>query len=214
VASLSFNVYARVTVSLPVDVKSEGAPVRIALERVEPGRVEVNVRRDDLKTLEAQGAVYAVLGRQLEGLVPGDVRTFAGVALASPLGLKGAARLKPDKVNVTIRVVAQPHEVKNVVVGLFVSPEVAERFEVRKKDLNEWRIDVEVQADEAVFEAPGALEIRALALVTSDLLPPAGQSTEEQTRTLPVIFLTPKGVSVVGNRTVQVILVPRSGGSP
>jgi diadenylate cyclase len=213
-ASLNFEVHARVTVSLPVDVKSEGGPVRIALERVEPARVQVDVRREDLKTLEAQGAVYAVLGRQLEGLVPGDVRTFAGVALAPPLGLKGAARLTPDKVNVTIRVVAQPRLVKNVVVGLYVSPEVAERYEVHKKDLNEWRIDVEVQADEAVFEAPGALDIRALAIVTSDLLPPAGQPAEEQMRTLPVIFLTPKGVSVVGSRTVQVVLVPRPGSSP
>jgi len=99
-------------------------------------------------------------------------------------------------------------------VGLFVSPEVAERYEVRKKDLNEWRTDVEVQADEAVFEASGALDIRAIALVTSDLLPPAGQSAEEQTRTLPVIFLTPKGASVVGSRTVQVTLVPRPGSTP
>jgi diadenylate cyclase len=214
VASLSFNVYARVPLSLPVDVKSEGGPVRIALERVEPARAEVDVRRDDLKTLEAQGAVYAVLGRQLEGLAPGDVRTFEGVALAQPVGLKGVAKITPLTVDVTVRVVAQPRLIKNVVVGLFVSPDVAERYEVRKKDLNEWRTDVEVQADEAVFEAPGSLDIRAIALVTSDLLPSAGQSAEEQTRTLPVVFLTPKGASVVGSRTVQVILVPRPGSTP
>ena len=213
-ANLNFTVHARVMVSLPVDVKSEGGPVRIALERVEPARVDVDVRREELKTLEAQGAVYAVLGRQLEGLAPGDMRTFQGVALAQPLGLKGAAKLTPEKVDVTVRVVAQPRLIKNVVVGLFVSPEVAERYEVRKKDLNEWRTDVEVQADEAVFEASGALDIRAIALVTSDLLPPAGQSAEEQTRTLPVIFLTPKGASVVGSRTVQVTLVPRPGSTP
>jgi diadenylate cyclase len=213
-SSLSFNVFARVAVSLPVDVKAEGGPVRIALERVEPARVDVDVRRDDLKTLEAQGAVYAVLGRQLEGLAPGDVRTFTGIALAPPVGLKGPVKMTPERVTVTVRVVAQPRLVKNVVVGLYVSPEVAERYEVRKKDLNEWRTDVEVQADEAVFENPGALDIRAMALVTSDLLPPAGQPAEEQTRTLPVVFLTPKGVSVVGSRTVQVVLVPRPGSTP
>jgi hypothetical protein len=136
------------------------------------------------------------------------------VALAQPLGLTGQAKLTPDKVDVTVRVVAQPRQVKNVVVSLFVSPEVGERYEVRKKDLNEWRIDVEVQADEAVFETAGSLDIRAVALVTGDLIPPAGQTAEELTRTLPVVFLTPKGVSVVGNRTVQVLLVPRAGGTP
>jgi hypothetical protein len=188
--------------------------VRIALERVEPPKVEVDVRREDLAALEIAGAVYAPLGRQLEGLAPGDVRTFEGVSLTAPIGLKGAARLTPDKVTVTIRVVAQPRLVKNVVVRLFVNPDVAERYEVNKADINEWRTDVEVQADEAVFEASLPLDLRAVALVTSDLVPAPGQPPEEQTRTIPVVFLTPKGVSVVGSRTVQVKLVPRAGSVP
>lgn len=213
-ASFSFVVHARVAVILPVDVRSEGGPVRIALERVEPAQVEVDVRRSDLRNLEAQGAIYAVLGRQLEGLAPGDVRTFTGVNLAHPVGLKGAAKITPDRADVTVRVVAQPRLIQNVVVGLFVSPGVADRYEVQKKDLKEWRIDVEVQVDEAVFEAPASFDIRALVLVTADLLPPSDLSAEEQTRTLPVIFLPPKGASVVGSRTVQVVLVPRAGGSP
>ena len=188
--------------------------MRIALERVEPPKVEVDVRREDLPTLEALGTVYAPLGRQLEGLAPGDVRTFEGVALAAPVGLNGPVHIAPDKVNVTIRVVAQPRLAKNVVVHLFVNPDVAERYDVRKTDLNEWRTDVEVQADEAVFEAPGSLDIRAIVLVTSDLVPAPAQPVEEQTRSIPVVFLTPKGVSVVGSRTVQVTLVPRPASVP
>ena len=162
-SNLKFDLHARVTVALPVDVKVEGGPVRIALERVEPPKVNVDVRQEDLATLETAGTVYAPLGRQLEGLAPGDVRTFEGVSLAAPVGLKGAVHLTPDKVAVTIRVVAQPRLVKNVVVRLFVNPEVAERYEVNKADINEWRTDVEVQADEAVFEASAPLDIRAVA---------------------------------------------------
>jgi diadenylate cyclase len=212
--SLTFRVHERVSISLPVSVKAEGGPVRIAPERVDPPTVNVDVRREDLAALKAQGVVWAPLGRQLEGLAPGEVRTFEGVSLAAPSGLKGVARMTPEKVSVTVRVVAQPMLVRNVVVRLFVSPEVAERYEVLKADLNEWRIDVEVQADEAVFDTASSLEIQAFVHLTSDLVPAAGPTTEEQFRTLPVIFLTPKGVSVVGSRTVQVTLVPRLPGRP
>lgn len=213
-STLTFSVHARGSVSLPVDVKVEGSAVRVALERATPPRVDVDVRRDDLKTLEGQGAVYAVLGRQLEGLAPGDVRTFSGVSLVPPVGLRGAAVFTPDKVDVTVRVVAQPKLVRNVVVGLFVSPDVAEQYDVLKTDLNEWRTDVEIQGDEAVFQSLGTLAIRAIVLVTADLLPPPSETPEQQFRTLPVVFLTPKGVSVVSSRSVQVTLSPRTGRGP
>ncbi len=212
--TLTFNVHQRVTEMVPVDVKSESGAVRIAVERIEPAEVAVELRRDDLKILAAAGRVYAPLGRQLEGLSPGDVRTFEGVALTPPSGLKGKATITPETVSVTVRVIAQPRLVRNVVVRLFVSPEVAERYQVRRNDLNEWLIDVEVQGDEAVFQSPSSLEVRAMVLVTSELLPPAGQPAEEQLRTLPVMFVTPKGISVVGSRSVQVTLVPRPGSNP
>lgn len=209
-ARLTFQVFERTTVVLPVDVRTEGGPVRIALERAEPPTVTVDVRRDDLRTLEAQGRVYATLGRQLEGLSAGDVRTFRSVAVSAPAGLTGPARLTPDKVTVTVRVVAQPTLVRNVVVRPFVSPEVAERYRVVRNDLNEWRIDVEVQRDEAVFDALSGPEIDAFVHVSADLLPGPDEPPEELFRTLPVIFTTPKGVSVVGSRSVQVTLVPRT----
>lgn len=211
-ARLAFQVYERTTITLPVDVRSEGGPIRIALERAEPPAVQADVRRDDLKTLETQGHAYAVLGRQLEGLSAGDVRTFHGVALTRPSGLSGPVRLTPDRVNVTVRVIAQPTLVRNVVVRLFVSPDVAERYRIVRNDLNEWRIDVEVQRDEAVFDALGSTEVEAFVHVTSELLPAGDEPPEEIFRTLPVIFTTPKGVSVVGSRSVQVTLVPRTPG--
>lgn len=213
-ANLSFNVYERVSVTMPVRARAEAGAVRIAVEHVDPPNVEVRVRRVDLKKLETQGFVLAALGEQLEGLAPGEVRQFGPVPLREPPGLSGPAQFTPKNVKVTVRVVAQRKPIKNVVVRLFVSPDVLERYEVRKNDLNEWRIDVEVQGDEAVFETPGSQDIQAFVLVTSDLLPPAGQIVEEQSRTLDVTFLSPKGVSVVERRSVHITLVPRTGGKP
>jgi diadenylate cyclase len=212
--SVGIHVYELVSISLPVRVKAEGGAVRIAVEHVEPPTVDVRVRRDDLPTLEAQGYVLAALGQQLEGLTPGEVKVFAPVPLKEPAGLTGPALFTPSGVNVAVRVVAQSRLARNVVVGLYVAPELAERYEVRRTDLNEWRIDVEVQGDEAVFEAVGPPEIEAFVHVTADLIPAADKPAEEQFRTLDVIFLPPKGVSVLERRTVRVTLVPLPRGTP
>jgi diadenylate cyclase len=212
--SLGIHVYELVSISLPVRVKAEGGAVRIAVEHVDPPMVDVRVRRDDLPILEAQGYVLATLGQQLEGLTPGEVKAFAPVPLKEPAGLTGPALFTPSSVTIAVRVVAQSRLVRNVVVGLYVAPEVAERYEVRHTDLNEWRIDVEVQGDEAVFEAVGPPEIEAFVHVTADLIPAADKPAEEQFRTLDVIFLPPKGVSVLERRTVRVTLVPLSRGTP
>jgi len=213
---LSFRVDERVMVSLPVRINAEGGPVRVAVERIDPPTVQVGVRRADRERLPR--FISAKLSEQLEGLAPGEMRTFGRVPLAMPPGLSGATTLDPKEVTVTVRVLEQRRVIKNVSVRLFVSPEVLERYEVRKTDLNEWLIDVEVQGDEAVVEAPGSLDVQALVLVTGDVLPPAGQNPEEQFRTLDVIFLAPTGVSAVQRRgvnpTVRVTLVPRAGGTP
>jgi diadenylate cyclase len=212
--SLSFQVFERVSTTVPVRVRSTAGQVRVAVEQVDPQNVEVRVRRTDLELLQAQGAVYAELGAQLEGVQPSEVRTFSNVFLRPPPGLSGDVEIIPATVSVTVRVVAQSTKVNNVVVRLFVAPEVAELYEIKRSDLNEWRIDVEVQGDEAVFENPGSLEIEAFVHVTSDMVPPPGEPTVEQFRRLQVIFLTQKGVSVVGSRSVQVILTPRTAATP
>lgn len=211
---LAFAVHERVVVALPVRVRSDAGQVRVTAERIEPPTVQVNVRRTDLKTLEAQGFVYAALGGQLEGLTPGDVRTFSRVPLVAPPGIEGTARMSPTSVNVAVRVEKKTQLIRNVVVELLVSPDVAERFKVARSDINEWLIDVEVEGVEAVFEAPESARVEAFARLTADLVPPPGQELREPFRTLQVVFLTPKGVSVVGNRTVQVTLTPRSGQAP
>jgi len=211
---LTFRVYERVTLNLPVDVRTEGGPVRVALESADPPEVQIEVRREDAPLVESQGRVFAVLGRQLEGLASGEVRTVQGVPLAAPASVRGPVRFNPERVSVTVRVVAQTRTVRNVVVRLFVSPEVAEHYQVSRTDPKEWRVDVQVQHEQAVFDAISPLELEAFVHVTSDLLPGPEEPANEQIRTVPVIFLAPKGVSVVGNRSVQVTLVPRGSFSP
>lgn len=208
-SEVRFRVHDRVTVPMPVEVRTDAGAVRFAVVRVEPERVQVNVRRGDLPRLEGQGHVVALLRRELEGLVPGEVRTFDAVSVTAPSGLQGAARIEPERVLVTVRVIAQTRTVPNVGVQLGVAPEVNDRYEVRRVDVNEWRVDVEVQADQATLDAPIAPEVEAYVYVGSHLLPASGSPATEITRTLDVKFITPKGVSVVGQRTVQVRLVPR-----
>jgi len=213
ITNLAFNVYERVSVRVPVRVPRDAGPVTVVPEQVQPAEVEVNVRRDDLAGLQAQG-VQVTLGELVRGLAPGEARTFTAVPLRAPSGLGGAVRITPPTVKVTLRVDARTQVVRNVVVELLVTPDVGERFVVEKSDLNEWLIDVEVQGVEAVAESPAAPEIRAFAHVTSDHVPPPGQALAEPFRTLDVIFVTPPGVSVVGSRSVQVTLVPRPGSVP
>ncbi|MBK9120018.1 MAG: DNA integrity scanning protein DisA nucleotide-binding domain protein [Phycisphaerales bacterium] len=208
-SELRFHVHERITIPMPVEVRTEGGAVRVAVERVDPAQVQVNVRREDAARLQGQGHVVALLRRELEGLAPGDVRQFEGVSVVAPSGLVGSARILPERVQVNVRVLALARTVPNVGVRLYVDPEVADRYTVQRTDLNEWRVEVEVQADQAVLDAPGALDIRAFVLVDSSLMPPPGAAAEEIGRTLDVVFVTPRGVSIVGQRTVQVRLVPR-----
>jgi hypothetical protein len=69
---------------------------------------------------------------------------------------------------------------------------------------------VEIQGDEAVAERAGSLAIEAFVHVTPEMVAVPGESPTERFWTLDVIFLTPKGVSVTGKRTVQVSLIPRT----
>ncbi len=211
-SSITFVVHELVSRTVPIKARAESGAVRIAVE-ASPPSAEVRVRRSDLKALEVQGGVFAMLGSQLEGLQPGDVRTFENVPLRAGSGISGTVSITPPTAQVTVRVIAQSRTIPKIVVRPFVSPEVAELYEVRRPDLKEWVIDVEVQGDEATLESPGAAEVEAFVHVTSDLVPPPDQPAVEQFRTLDVIFQTPKGVSVVGRNSVRVQLVPRSAGA-
>lgn len=215
---LRFGVDELVPLSVPV--KPDGGAIRIMVESVDPLEVTATLRRSQLDRLppEGQRFVRAPLEDRLAGLEPDEVRRFEQVPVEDTIGPVRVERVNPRGVTVAVRVIGQRKRIENVVVHLWVSPEVARQYEVEQSDLNEWRIDVEVEGIEAVVESLRPSDILAFVTITSDLLPPAGQPLEEQFRSVEVItVLYPprKGASVVyESRLVRVNLVPRPGSQP
>ncbi len=203
-------------VPLTVRVEPTSAVAKLAVDNVEPVDAEVLIRSSDWDRLppEAQRTIRAPLGDRVANLAPDQVRTFAHVPLEERIGLVSIVQVTPKDVTVTVRVVGQRKRVENVVVHLFVAPEVLERYDVKKADVNEWRIDVEVEGEEAVVSALTAADIRAFVHVSGDLVPPTGQSSEPLLRSLDVTLLPPGRVAVIGRYSVRVNLVPRLGSPP
>ncbi len=211
---LTFSVDRLVTLTVPVQV--DGSPVRIAVERVDPPRVEVVVRASELKRLPLTDlhTIRAPLRDRLRGLTPDEVHTLEQVPLEERLGAVRAMSIEPSSVTVVVRVVGKTRTIGNVVVHLIGSPEVLQRYEIRKNDLNEWRMDVEVEGEEAIVDGLEPADIRAFAPVTAELMPAAGESQTEQLRLVEVVVMAPQGVDVIGTRSVRVTLVPRPGDRP
>ncbi len=211
---LLFQVDELVPLSVPVRVQADGGRVRIVVEHVDPPVVEVVIRRSLLPRLpmEEERFVRALLGERLRGMEPETGRTFEGIPLEERLGTVDVTAITPREVKATVRVVGKTAVIKNVRVHLFVSPAVLERYQVGEVDFNEWLIEVAVQGAETAVEALEPVDLYALALVSSDVLPPAGQPLVEQLRTVE-LTIVPKvpGVTVVGERTVRVNLIPRPG---
>ena len=209
---LDLNVDKLVVLRVPVQVSNE--PVPIEVERIDPPTVEVRIRSQDEVDLplEPQLGIRAPLGEErLKGLIPDESRTFERVALEGRIGKVDVARMTPDTVTVAVRVVVgQQVTIKNVVVQLVVSPEIAARYEVEKIDANEWRIDVDVTGKEARLRELGPADIRAFVPVTSV------QASEDPLRLLDVTVVTPEGVRVVADRarTVRVNVILRPGTTP
>jgi len=222
---LQYRVDRRAT--LRMRVEPDAGERLVAVQRVSPPETVAVFRLDDLEKylgkrvesaelekLAGERAVRAPLGDLVAGLEPGEVRTFE-VRLDDSVGGVRAAALNPESVTVTLSVVGQQRTIPNVVVQLFVSPEVRDRYEVEKVDSNEWRIDVEVSGKENRLRSLTPAEIQAFVHVTPDMLP-VGLATEKQLRVLDVTVLAPEGVRVVAGRprTVRVNLVARVGVVP
>jgi len=211
------------TAVLPVRIAPDTGRVRAVIEEVRPPEATATLRAGDLPPggERFEGTVRAIFGNELADLKPGQAQVFEHVRLdrqivvpyrSQPLT---ALRVEPRDVSIQLRVVALPKRIENVPVMLLVSPEVFERYDVRRSDLNEWRISVEVQGEEAILDDLRATDLEAFVRVTPDMLPPVGQAGEAQLRTIDVTIVPKtRGVTVVSTRTVRVTLVPRTGGTP
>jgi diadenylate cyclase len=211
---LRFSVDRLVTLTCPVVV--DGGAVRIATERVTPPTADVVVRQRDLERLppEQERAVRANVASRLEGATPEEPLHIENIPLEPRIAGIDLVTVDPESVDVTVRVLGQRRRIANVVVYLFVSPDVYQRYRVEKTDLNEWRIDVEVEGKRAVVEALSPLDIDAFVHVTSQHVPTPGAIAEYPPQVLEVLVRTPDDIRVVGQRTVRVSLIPRTGGVP
>lgn len=216
--SVEISVDELVSIRLPVTVQREGAPIDV--EQIVPPTVEARLRQRDQAALPpvAQRGVRAPLGEErLRDLQPEELRTFERVAVEPRVGSVRLLRVNPETVSVTVRGAIGEHQtIRNVVVHLFVSPDVTERFDVRKSDLNEWRIDVDVAGKEERLRGLGPADIDAFVHLRPDMLPAVDHSAEEQLRLLNVRIQVPEGVRLLGDRTrtVRVNLIPKSAPTP
>lgn len=215
---LHLSVDSLVALTVPVRVTSEGVPIEVL--RADPAEVELRIRSRDRTQLPPgpQLAIRALLNpTDLSTLSPDEVRSFDRIPLEKQIGAARVARIATEYVSAAMRVVVGQHEtVRNIVVHLYVSPDVALRYEVEKSDLNEWRIDVDVAGKEERIRAVGPADVQAFVHVTADMVPPPGQPTEAVLRLLNVTILVPDGVRIATDRTytVRVNLIPRNGSPP
>ena len=220
---LKYSVDRRITLRMRVQPDAGDTPISTA--RVEPSEATVVFRAhelqrflgvppepSDLERFVAERAVRAQVGEQLAELEPEELGTFEATLDTRVSGIRTAA-ITPKQVEVTVSVVGQRRTISNVVVQLFVSPEVAAKYRVERPDPNEWRIDVEVIGKEASVRQLGPAAITAFVHITSDMLPEPGGDT---LRLQEVTVLAPDGVRVVTDkpRTVRVNIVPQGAAVP
>ena len=177
---LSFEIDRVQNLNLPVRV--DAGAVRVADVVVEPAEVQVAMRSQDLQRIpDAARQIVAALGERVTDLTPGETRSFSDVKLDIRIGAAQVLSLRPASVNVTLRVVAQQVTrtlEQKIPVQLLVSPQVAERINPVRRDVNEWLIEIEVTGDQALVDALDPtdvlayVEIGAIDAVPSDQFRP------------------------------------------
>jgi diadenylate cyclase len=196
------------TVSVELPIRLEAGPTRISAVRIEPAAARVTLRKVDLEQLaEEQRFILANVQSRLTDAKPGDELTLRNVPLAERVQNFPVLDANPASVTATLQVAArtQKRRLKDVVVQVAASPQVLKQYRVDAKEMNEWKIDVEVEGDGTLIAGLMPQDVRAYVTVTSDL---AGPGTDY--RRAPVTISTPTGVTVTGPaRFVELKLIPR-----
>ena len=122
--------------------------MRLADERIEPAQVEVTMRERDIERLsDAQRVIVANVDALLGDAPRGEIITLQGVPLARNVGGYPAAAVQPSEVDVTLRVVAQQSQRRfdePISVQVLAGPQFYERYEIERRDANDWLIELEV----------------------------------------------------------------------
>ena len=211
--SFEFAVDQVATLVVPVAV--DAGALQVAVERVEPERVQVWLRQSDLNRLrEREGELRAAadLEERLIGEPRNRVLNFSGVVLAARVGEAELLRVEPRAVDIRLRIVAErvQRRLENVRVRLAASPQVFQRYEIEVADANEWLLALDVVGDESVVNALRPQDVNAFVSLTSDQAVPSVDF-----RSLEVVVDLPEGVMLVrASPQVQLRLVAREGSTP
>jgi len=211
----SFEFVVDEVATLVVPVHVDAGALQVAVERVEPERVQAWLRQSDLDRLrerEDELRIAADLEERLIGEPRNRVLNFSGVVLAARVGEAELLRVEPRAVDIRLRIVAErvQRRLENVRVRLAASPQVFQRYEIEVADANEWLLALDVVGDESVVNALRPQDVNAFVSLTSDQAVPSVDF-----RSLEVVVELPEGVTLVrASPQVQLRLVAREGATP
>ena len=209
--SFEFKVDQVVPLTIPIRVSA--GPLRLAVERIEPERAQVWLRRKDLETLSQDELfIEARMEDQLSGAPRNRVLDFSGVMLESRINTIELLRVEPTAIAVRLRIVAEriQRRLEGVRVRLAASPHIWQRYNLEIEDPGEWLLELEVEGDEAAVNALRVQDVHAVVRLTADLAVPS-----EQFRSMEVAIELPEGVTLVrASPQVRFRLVQREGITP
>lgn len=193
--TLRFNVDQVVT--LPeVPLRVDAGAFRVQVERIDPPNVHVRLRRRDAEALGATlPALILRMDKQLADLKPGAKRVFSAVPVPRQLGSAELLDVAPPTARVELRVVSEKatRRLEQIAVAYYVSPQIDERVEIERQDVNEWLVELEITGDRNVVEALDPADVRAFVEINSDDVTPSSEF-----RPFDVTVELPPGVSLVG----------------
>ncbi len=209
----SFDFKVDEVVPLTVPIRISAGSLRLAVERIEPERAQVWLRRGDLETLsEEELLIEARMEELLAGASRNRVLDFSGVVLESRVNAVELLRVEPTAVSVRLRIVAERKQrpLEGVRVRLAASPHIWQRYDLEIEDAGEWLLELEVEGDEAVVNALRVQDVHAVVQLTADLA-----VASEEFRSMEVTIELPEGVTLVrASPQVRFRLVQREGITP
>lgn len=207
----SFTPHRVVPVELPVHV--EAGSLRVAVARIVPDHVMVQIRAKDLQSIpSSERFVAADLTERLASAIPGRDLSFRAVPLRPEVGRMPTLAIDPPIVDVDLRVVGETarRRIGGVRVQLAVSPQIWQRFDLDIYDANEWLLELEVEGEKSAVESLQASDVRAFVPLAGDQI-----AVTEDYRSMKVEIEFPPGVTLVGPpREVRFRLRPREGVTP
>ncbi|MGE3182096.1 MAG: diadenylate cyclase, partial [Phycisphaerae bacterium] len=207
--NLTYLVERMQEISMPIRVSTSDLSVDDV--KISPPTASVFLTQRDLaKIPEEARFVTAELDGRLNGKPENETVSLNDVPLSRTIhGVR--ATIAPQDVDVSLRIAGarMRKRISGLSVVFFVPPHIEDNYDIIRKEMNEFLIEIEVEGDRALVSGLEASAIEAIARIDSILEPPSPDF-----QAVDVEIRLPRGVSLVGPApTVNVRLSPRSGES-